>query len=52
MRLLFFWVCLSDHWSRFAQSKSQLPKQPLALPCPQVDAILPLDPTRQCLAVP
>ena len=52
MRLLFFWVCLSDHRPRFAHPESQLPEQSLALPYPQIDAVLPFDPTRQHLAVP
>ena len=52
MRLLLFRVGLSDHRPRFAHPESQLPEQSLALPYPQIDAVLPFNPTRQCLAVP
>jgi hypothetical protein len=52
MRLLPFWVRLSDGGPRFAQPKPHLSEEPLALSYPQVDAILPFNPTCRCLAVP
>jgi hypothetical protein len=38
-RYLFFWVGLSNQWTRFPKPKTQVSKNSLALPYPQVHAV-------------
>ena len=52
MRLLPSLISAGDLGPRPAQPKAQLPGQALALTHAHGDAVLLLDPDRQCLAIP